>query len=287
MRNLFITVTSSLGLFWATSCSLLLDSDGLQCTSSADCNTNASGIGFACIDGICIGNQVSDLCGARIDAHVGSPRALNTVIRDTSTLVATPGIVQKLCFARDSACREPVASAISNANGEAELPYSQGTSGDLFLRIDVPPEYLPNRLFFSRLEAFSGPHPFASDIGSRAYVEGTYPLIAGAPYDPTKGTIVVNISDCIDQQFPVGLAGFTFDIVRLDGQPVTNRLGYGVNGIPSQIADRTVDGFAILPNADPGFYSVSAINPGSGEVFAGPLSIELSADEVGAAYLVP
>jgi hypothetical protein len=288
MQHFTIMGIVALGFLPTAACSLFLNSDNLQCTSSSDCNTTGSASSFTCVDGICVSADVVDLCGAYIDATVSDPAVLRTIIRDTETQVVVPDITQKLCFTRDSICAEPKDTATSNAAGEAQLTFLREDARNLVLRTEPTSIYVRSTTYFSRLEAFAGSKSFSFDVGSRAYVDTAVLLVTGKPRDPTKAILVANVNDCLNNQGPTGAAGYTFQLVRLDEAPSENRFNYGANGFPSSSADRTSDdGWALLLNESPGFVSITATKADSGLVVAGPVSVELIAGEISAVWIVP
>lgn len=138
-----------LGLFSvATSaCSLVVDSERVQCKTDRDCVSRGAGAGSVCTNSICEPDPTwSCLDQATSDDTPTGTVHLNMTMEDVRSQTAVAGVTLTLCAKVDANCDFPLAQYQSNADGklDVEIPagfdgYFQSEGGDVYPTMFFPP----------------------------------------------------------------------------------------------------------------------------------------------------
>jgi hypothetical protein len=288
-RNLARLVGSGFGCSILASCSLLLSPTGQQCVASADCNSSDSAQAFECVAGLCVeATTPGRACDDFINANITDPPTLRFIVIDSQTGRPVADAVADLCFIRDVQCSEPIATALSDNEGRIALPYDRADGDLLVVRTRPQQRYFEDGVVSTNLDAFAAESGFALQVLPIALVESLFLPLFGKARDPARALLNLVALSCT---LPTSLEltpGIVFEYERLDDQSPEGQLAYGVNGFPSRSADKTTaDGFAMLVDEKPGFISMTAKYAATGEVFAGPFTHEIAANEFRTILFVP
>jgi hypothetical protein len=239
-------------------CSLLLDSDRLQCETDGDCA--ARGLESATCDtdvNICV--EAEDLvwgCVGNVewDEATSEPLVLNARFRRLSGETPVVGAPGKLCEPLDTDCLSPLDEAVTDENGVLSLTGYYGFRGYTLLE---PPESYPN---MAPAILWANPPRFdevaAEDIQPAHLtavdeVSGIAALL-GTSVNPDAGHIFGLTSDCNQQ--PIGNVTLRSDVVG------TDTVQYYFDGsIPSKTAAETdASGLGGFVNVPAGLVTITA-----------------------------
>lgn len=231
-------------------CSLVVDADRQQCETEADC----SRLGPDLEDGVC----VDALCRTRPDprwdcleepvAFVPPAQARVRVvvpIVDAVTNQAVPGVEVMACGTLDSECVMPLATALSNQQGQAEFQLAGGFNG--YLRCQAPGIF-PTLYFFGA--------PLTRD--TTALVNVVTPEVVrgleardGIVTLAGRSRVVVDVFDC------TGAPAAGVQINVPEGDAATT-VGYMVDGLypPSQ-SETSASGVARILNIGEGYVTLN------------------------------
>lgn len=265
-RSLLIAFGSVAAL---VGCRLLVEADGEQCTTDADCAGQPSTLGLTqCVDSVCSKPVVNVDAGADADAAPADPKwgclgnvrfGTNTngeTIRVRTRLVSViaekgiPDIVPRVCKAFDGECVAPLSvGEPSDADGYLTVTVPKWFDG--YLELPTPASYpsmLPSILFLHPqdrdddltkvIAPIDSPHVYTID--ELKFFLNTI----GAPYDAELGHITGQAMDCQGQ----GVEGVAFGTSPTG---VSTAKIYLDNQAPSRTLPATTDngivGFLDLP----------------------------------------
>jgi hypothetical protein len=269
-----------------SSCSLALDTGGVQCSTTADCPRAAAGSSLVCLEGVCVSAAQGALCDAYIDANVSDPAVVLNVITDSASRDPVQGVTQSLCRSNDPECLAPIDSNVSDRTGTVRVSFPLQQARDIFARLSPPADYYPDRRVSNRIETFAGEVVENASINRRSVANTLILKATGQPADPSKAQLIIAFYDCPGAGPPVLTSGIQAEFERLDGAPSSNRLLYAVDGIPSESADRSFDGWAWLLNEAPGTIRLRAKDATTKAPFANPVDITLVANEAATVLIV-
>jgi hypothetical protein len=186
-------------LLGGASCSLVLATDGEQCSVDADCAARGSAFaGTVCAGNVCVPPPDPKWsCIGHVAAPVaGSKVAYKAQLLDLITgEPVTKGVTAKLCNKLDPACATPLASAIPDSMGWITASVEPTFEG-YFEVTDASMTYLPTLIF---MDLVAGPEntdilliPVSAEMGLSQN--------AGVPIDPSAGLVLVRTADCTGQR---------------------------------------------------------------------------------------
>ena len=271
-----------------TACSLLVNADQAQCTTTEDCVSRGTAFaGSTCVEGKC---AVAPFRDAEVTADAGTTDSgtvgtgpwdcvghVTWPAQDvSSTIVLTesfsnfvddkpfPGLSLQACLRADVNCETPFSTATTNANGDANLTLPKGFSG--FILMD-PPDPGPSASDSERTTSLlihevppptlSGPAPRTRPL-SMASLKALASFV-GETLDPEKGQLTLAMRDCNLQI----AQGVSISISPNDG--IAKPL-YLSGSIPDPAATSTkADGLAGYANVQPGLVTITATLEATGQ----------------------
>jgi len=244
------TLACGAGL-WLSACSLAVDADRQQCATDADC----SRLGPAFEDGVC----VDALCRTRpdprwdcldeeqtaLDAPVPERVRVIVPIVDVVTGQRVPGVEVMACGGLDGECVMPLATSVTNQQGESDLLLPGGFNG--YLRCEAP-NIFPTLYFFGA--PLTGDATALVNVVTPAVVQGLDSQSAEVSA-PGRPVVVVDALDCTGAP----AAGVRVSIPEGDSATIVS---YMVDGLypPSQ-TETSSSGVARILNIDEGNVTIN------------------------------
>ena len=264
-------------------CSLLVDSDRLQCKSDRDCTQRGPAFADAvCIDSWCTLEPRWSCLGTAQDSAVTSGAFPVTLhLQDIQTQQPLAGVQARLCRKSDVHCTEPAAEAVlSDALGvvrfaiDFEEPTQKFAGFVQLLRDDLVPA----------LYVFNPPIEHAVDLAAvQLLSESGAEILArqiGASVEPQRGSLLLSAFDCNGEP----AAGVMVSTDDADEQAAPF---YSAAGLPVTDASATdTSGYAGLVNVSPGTIAVTgrlALNQRS----LGTVSLPIQAGSITYSRMVP
>lgn len=236
----------------AVSCSVLIDADRVQCSTTADCSRHGAAFANAvCLDAFCEANPAwscLDSEGALRASSTSSPSYdLQLTLLELVSHEPLVGVSALLCRKLDVDCMAPLGPAsASGRDGKLGFSVPAGFDGYVLLR---DKQIMPTLFFFGAKVSHSEqlpPVPLPSSAVVASLTQQT-----GTPIESGHGLIVVQTNDC-ERRLSAGVS-----VSTEDGDEFT-RPFYWIGGLPTTGA-KTTDGagFAGLVNAPEGAVAVT------------------------------
>ena len=249
-RNAGPCVWGALLVVWASSCSLVVDSDRVQCTTDEDCEGRGEAFaGSTCVDSVC----VEEARWACLDEPAQPPLTTGMfqapfIVQHLVTQQPLAGVHARLCRRIDVTCAAPLgADLVTDASGQVTFSVPGGFDG--YVAFDGP-DIIHGLFFFNPPVATDLPQAMIS-IGSTEVI-ALLALQAGAVQEPDRGVVLLGARDCTGAP----AAGVTFMVSGSDPQAVPF---YSEQGLPSGTAQQTdVAGYGGLLNAAAGSVTFTA-----------------------------
>ncbi len=253
-RNAGSCVGGALLVLWAltSSCSLVVDSDRVQCTTDADCAARGEAFaGSSCVDSVCT-EKVEERWSC-LDQPAEPPPTSGMfqapfIVQHLVTQQPLPGVHARLCRRIDVTCTAPIGpDLVTDDAGEVTFTVPGGFDG--YVAFDGP-EVIHGLFFFNPPVATDLPQAMIS-IGSKEVI-ALLALQAGAVQEPDKGVVLLGARDCMGAPAP----GITFTV---SGSDADAKPFYSEQGLPSGAAQQTdAAGYGGLLNAPPGAVTFTA-----------------------------
>ncbi len=264
----------------AAACSLLLDTSGNQCNTTADCV--ARGGAFAslqCVSNVCVANEAGapdagdaggdgGPWGCLGDVVFPQPDAstVNVIVPlvDLSTEMPVTTVNARVCAKIDVNCASPLAVAMPNAMGLLQLQLASGFDGFVYITPILPdagPEpdggdaAPPPDVFVPSLVFFNPPivHDlvYTTTVMVKTSALGQIAMTEQTTIDPSLGAVFMETVDCNDH----AAAGVS---VTIDSTGSTTQGFYFNMGLPALNSQATdVTGYAGFVNVPLGTRSVT------------------------------
>lgn len=263
MSNVSVRVTPwllGLSTLWcATGCSVLVDADRVQCSTTDDCRARGKSFdGAQCIDSICQPDPKWGCIGQpRPEPDGSGPFAAPFKIQDLLTMAPRPGLRARLCRKLDVECSEAIgAESVTDANGNVTLKAPSGFDG--YARFESAET--ANLLYFFNPPVTRDLPEAQLSIGAPE-VMALLALQAGVQQKDDRGVLLIGTRDCDGAVAP----GITLQANVKDSAATPF---YSEQGLPSGTATQTDSaGFGGLLNAKPGSITFSGIVAATGLVF--------------------
>lgn len=239
-------------MLWAltSSCSLVVDSDRVQCSTDADCAARGEAFtGSSCVNSVCV-------AGARwscLEKAAAAPPASGMfqapfIVQHLVTQQPLPGVHARLCRRIDVTCAAPLGDdLVTDESGQVTFSVPGGFDG--YVAFDGP-DIIHGLFFFNPPVAADLPQAMIS-IGSTQVI-ALLALQAGAVQDPDRGVVLLGARDCTGAPAP----GVTFTVSGSDPAAVPF---YSEQGLPSGTAQQTDSaGYGGLLNAPAGSVTFTA-----------------------------
>ena len=249
-----------------SACSLLVDTDQVQCSSNNDCMA----LGFPsmeCKDSLCVEPEIVETPFSCKDDPFVAQSTTETVDFSMSVfnLVArTPyeGLTIFSCPQLDTECATPLGQTDSAVDGRFTLSLPVGFRGHLFAPMPVEDPLAPRIITI-----FPPPGPNILSASEEFFVAplmviGGIAQLAGGAILPGTGHIFVTASDCNGDR----LSGVSISVATV--LPETFDIYIGDSGMPDQALLSTGNiGQAAIANVPPGFATVRAVHETEGKIF--------------------
>lgn len=251
-RNALSCVGGALLVLWTltSGCSLVVDSDRVQCATDADCSARGEAfVGSTCVDSVCVaGARWSCLEHPPAPPPTGGMFQAPFIVQHLVTQQPLPGVRARLCRRIDVTCASPIGDElVTDASGQVTFSVAGGFDG--YVAFDGP-DIIHGLFFFNPPVATDLPQAMIS-IGSTEVI-ALLALQAGAVQEPDRGVVLLGARDCMGAPAP----GVTFDVSGSDPGAVTF---YSKQGLPSGDAVQTDSaGYGGLLNAAAGSVTFTA-----------------------------
>lgn len=243
------TIVLTLALYvTGTGCSVVVDADRLQCSTSADCKSR--GPEFAntvCVKNFCeTVDEWSCTKHAALTTKSTAPVSVDFSLFDAVSMSTVSGVEAKLCGKLDLECAAPLAMMTTAGDGLVMFDVKPLFDGYIQLNRDG---YDPTLMFLPPIMESISLGQFPYTMAAAAAFLGTQ---LGNPLLPDTGRVLTTIAGC-DMQTTAG--------VTLLGENMgSDAVGfYALSGFPSLTATATDEsGFAGFVNVTPGAITLNA-----------------------------
>ncbi|HEV8548887.1 MAG TPA: hypothetical protein VGQ57_07665 [Polyangiaceae bacterium] len=237
-------------------CSLVVDSDRVQCTTDADCEARGAAFaGATCSNSVC----VQDALWSCLDQPAQPPLTTGMfqapfIVQHLVTQQPLPGVHARLCRRIDVTCASPLGDdLVTDASGQVTFSVPGGFDG--YVAFDGP-DIIHGLFFFNPPVAADLPQAMIS-IGSTEVI-ALLALQAGATQEPDRGVVLLGARDCTGAP----AAGITFAVSGSDPAAIPF---YSEQGLPSGTAQQTDSaGYGGLLNAAAGSVTFTATQAETG-----------------------
>ena len=209
----------------SSSCSVVVATDSVQCSSDADCEARGSAFaGSVCAASVCVkraagacesdadckalgAGHEDDVCVGRVCQAPDDPKwgcvgkveplpagktyTLTTRILDLITNQPAPGITIKLCNKYDAPCATPLPLAKNTPEDDGRVTVDLPSDVEAYLDVQGG-DYYPQLIFFEHLAQPTNEVVYAVSSAAVASLAAT----AGVTLDPAKGILLVRTTDC-------------------------------------------------------------------------------------------
>ena len=262
-------------------CSLVIDTDPVQCQQAADCA--ALGYpGAECVDNLCAADTAFLCRDVPFPEQTGETVDFSLKVVNLVNQQPYPGLTVRACLNLDPGCGNPVGETMTDTAGDFTLALEEGFLGHLY--IPPPPEdpdlvplnahifpppsndpAVPVRagLVVTRLETITG----LATLAGRTIEPGTGHLFFTAIN--CQGLPLEGVTVSSSVQTPETLVAY----LGTSGQPDLALLGTGTTGQGAMI------------NVPGGFVTISGLHKDKGLIFE--QSVLVAADEITSVPIVP
>ncbi|RLB50931.1 MAG: hypothetical protein DRJ42_17885 [Deltaproteobacteria bacterium] len=259
MRVLLSLAVLLLPLLGATSCSVILPADAVQCEAAEDCIARGFPTDTRCNQQVCEAPPYDPIwgCLGMVEEPVAVPgetHMYSQLVVDALTGMPIPSLTSRLCSSVDVNCDAPLVEDVPiTADGRMEVTVISGFRGYFEMTADG---------FMQTLMPI-GPIVKDSDPGAekvqlaRTVVVESVARTAGFEVDPTKGHILALLASCDG----FGRAGVSFS-----HDPASGDQFYLIGLSPDVTAPASDEsGNSGVFNMDPGFVTLTATLHETGE----------------------
>jgi hypothetical protein len=269
---------ASLAVAVVASCTSLVQSDRVQCSTSDDCTRR--GGEFA--NSICVSQLCQPpgpwSCLGHVVWPTPGPGTVTATLNATDLITGkpVPGVAARVCLKLDTTCAEPLLDGlVSDADGRLVMVVPQGFDG--YVELSAAGAMRGSYFFYPPLTA-DRDIPAVPLLQASALT--TFATLAGANLMPERGHLMVGARSCLGQT----AEGVGFSSLEGDASTVAF---YMIKGIPSTKQSATdTSGWGGLLNLPPGSVTLTGSLAATGQAL-GTLAVFARAGELTYTTLVP
>lgn len=246
-------------LFGATSCSLVLPADEVQCETTEDCIARGFPADTLCQQQVCVAPPFDPIwgCLGMVEEPVvvpGETHMYSQLVVDALTSLPIPAMAARLCSSVDINCDAPLVDVVPvDADGRMQVTVPSGFLG--YFEITAA-DFMPTLLPIGPVVADTNPAAEKIQL-ARTVVVDSLARAAGFEVDPIKGHALSLLAACDG----FGRAGVSFS-----HDPATGDEFYLIGLSPDQAAVASDDsGNSGVFNVEPGFVNLTSTRHETGE----------------------
>jgi hypothetical protein len=270
----------------SSNCSLIVDSDRQQCSTSAECTETGGNSALACIDGICLeaepdagpSTAADWSCLGSVAEPTNSPITFRILVTDFVRRTPIEEVQAKLCGRLDVDCSTPVEGAISELEAGI-LAVTTRANFPGYIQVESPGK-LPTLAMLNPYINVNADGPRDVEVPlATANVIRAISSVSGVPADLDSGVVSGAVRDC---QLELA-AGARMNFEGMSANSV--QFVYEVNGLLAVGSETTSTGLFGAVNLPPGFGKLTATT--ANETRIGGIGFLLRPGHVTVLNLVP
>jgi len=258
-------------------CTLAIDADRKQCSTTADCQARGGAFfGGVCQDSVCVLNPAwSCISQPAVPSETKDSFTVRLPLVDVVKLQPMPGVTARLYEKIDVEAATPISEPVtSDADGIIAFNFTAEFDGFAILSNDT---ILPSMYFFNPAVSNDQTLPpvrLATPAMAAALIQNV-----GSTFDPARGIVILTAEDCIGQP----AQGVSYSTASADSQTLAF---YSVDGLPTTLTAATdPSGYGGLIGVVPGTTAITAFQESQGKI--GGISLFVKASTISYSRMAP